>query len=341
MSAVYSDESPANKRWLNIPSGKPVISSTVPDVNVCISVVGFENVTVPPSPTVATSGMKHPSAVVSHPGILELCTTSIVTSDWPITTVIVTELEALDVPVLFVAVAVKVWAPSDSVGVVNVQSPLVFAVTVPKDVVPSKISIVVTPSKISISASVFDVPVSVTVLVVIVAPSVGLVITGEDRTVSTVIVTGVDGIDDTELIVAIAVNVWSPSVSVSVENVQSPLASAVAVPKDVAPSKTWMVLLASAAPVSVTVSTLIVAPFSGSIITGGDGKSRVSGMESLIVFSDENNPNALTSAFAATENPLADLVKRLRETIGGVWNTPQLINMLEDIFKEDSKTSWV
>jgi len=42
-----------------------------------------------------------------------------------------------------------------------------------------------------------------------------------------------------------------------------------------------------------------------------------------------------------------EIVKKLRETIdflkvesiGGVWNTPQLINMLEDIFKEDSKTS--
>jgi len=40
-----------------------------------------------------------------------------------------------------------------------------------------------------------------------------------------------------------------------------------------------------------------------------------------------------------------EIVKRLRETIdflkvesiGGVWNTPQLINMLEDIFKEDSR----
>ena len=39
------------------------------------------------------------------------------------------------------------------------------------------------------------------------------------------------------------------------------------------------------------------------------------------------------------------IVKRLQETIdflkvesiGGVWNTPQLIEMLEDIFKEDSK----
>ena len=42
-----------------------------------------------------------------------------------------------------------------------------------------------------------------------------------------------------------------------------------------------------------------------------------------------------------------EIVKRLRETIdflkvesiGGMWNTPQLINMLEDIFKENSKTS--
>lgn len=41
-----------------------------------------------------------------------------------------------------------------------------------------------------------------------------------------------------------------------------------------------------------------------------------------------------------------EIVKRLRETIdflkvesiGGIWNTPQLINMLEDIFKKDSKT---
>ncbi|MDE1829232.1 MAG: hypothetical protein KGI25_02805 [Thaumarchaeota archaeon] len=40
-----------------------------------------------------------------------------------------------------------------------------------------------------------------------------------------------------------------------------------------------------------------------------------------------------------------EIVIRLKETIeflkvesvGGVWNTPQLIAMLEDIFKEDSK----
>lgn len=41
----------------------------------------------------------------------------------------------------------------------------------------------------------------------------------------------------------------------------------------------------------------------------------------------------------------SEVVRRLRETIeflrvesvGGVWNTPQLIDMLEDLFKEDSK----
>jgi len=41
----------------------------------------------------------------------------------------------------------------------------------------------------------------------------------------------------------------------------------------------------------------------------------------------------------------SEVVRRLRETIeflkvesvGGIWNTPQLIDMLEDLFKEDSK----
>lgn len=41
----------------------------------------------------------------------------------------------------------------------------------------------------------------------------------------------------------------------------------------------------------------------------------------------------------------SEVVRRLRETIeflkvesvGGVWNTPQLIDMLEDLFKEESK----
>jgi hypothetical protein len=40
-----------------------------------------------------------------------------------------------------------------------------------------------------------------------------------------------------------------------------------------------------------------------------------------------------------------EIVRRLKETleflkvesVGGVWNTPQLIAMLEDLFKEDSK----
>jgi hypothetical protein len=43
--------------------------------------------------------------------------------------------------------------------------------------------------------------------------------------------------------------------------------------------------------------------------------------------------------------PDAEVVRRLKETIeflkvesvGGMWNTPQLIAMLEDLFKEDSK----
>ena len=35
---------------------------------------------------------------------------------------------------------------------------------------------------------------------------------------------------------------------------------------------------------------------------------------------------------------LKDTIEFLKvESIGGVWNTPQLIEMLEDIFKEDSK----
>ena len=42
-----------------------------------------------------------------------------------------------------------------------------------------------------------------------------------------------------------------------------------------------------------------------------------------------------------------EIVKRLRETIdflkvesiGGVWNTPQLIEMLEDLFKDDVKST--
>ncbi len=41
-----------------------------------------------------------------------------------------------------------------------------------------------------------------------------------------------------------------------------------------------------------------------------------------------------------------EVVRRLKETIeflkvgsvGGVWNTPQLIHMLEDLFRDDSKT---
>lgn len=40
-----------------------------------------------------------------------------------------------------------------------------------------------------------------------------------------------------------------------------------------------------------------------------------------------------------------EVIRRLKETIeflkvesiGGVWNTPQLIDMLEDLFREDSK----
>ncbi len=40
-----------------------------------------------------------------------------------------------------------------------------------------------------------------------------------------------------------------------------------------------------------------------------------------------------------------EIVRRLREmidflkveSVGGIWNTPQLIDMLEDLFKEDSE----
>lgn len=53
----------------------------LPAVNVCAAVSVFENITFPPTSTVAMLGMKHPSAVCSHPGAPEPSAGTIVTSE--------------------------------------------------------------------------------------------------------------------------------------------------------------------------------------------------------------------------------------------------------------------
>ncbi|PNQ35691.1 hypothetical protein CVT22_22680, partial [Ralstonia solanacearum] len=60
--------------------------------------------------------------------------------------------------------------------------------------------------------------------------------------------------------VAVAVRLWLPSVRAVGVKVQLPEASAVVVPSSVVPSKTLMVLLASAVPVSVGVASLVLPP---------------------------------------------------------------------------------
>ncbi len=68
--------------------------------------------------------------------------------------------------------------------------------------------------------------------------------------------------------VAVTVRLWLPSVRAVGVKVQLPEASAVVVPSSVVPSKTLMVLLASAVPVSVGVASLVLPPAVMAPITG-------------------------------------------------------------------------
>ena len=66
MVGFHSYELPATtKLESNAPDGP---SAALPAVNVCAAVSVLENITDPPTSTVAPFGMKHPSALVSHPG---------------------------------------------------------------------------------------------------------------------------------------------------------------------------------------------------------------------------------------------------------------------------------
>src|SRR3970282_1059577 len=65
---VHSYELPAITR-LELNTSPGVSSVAAPEVNVCAAVSVLENNTFPPTSTVASFGMKHPSTVSSHPGV--------------------------------------------------------------------------------------------------------------------------------------------------------------------------------------------------------------------------------------------------------------------------------
>ena len=86
---------------------------------------------------------------------------------------------------------------------------------------------------------------------------------------------------------AVAVYVWLPSGTDVSSRDQVPPAVAVAVPREVVPSKTSTVELASAVPDSVNVCVARIAPLAGAVIAGAAGGSvstihvREAGVESV------------------------------------------------------------
>ena len=80
-SGIHSAESPgARKPELNSFPG--MSSDGTPDVNVCGAVLVFENITTPPTSTVAVFGSKHPSTSQPESGKSEPGTGVIVISEW-------------------------------------------------------------------------------------------------------------------------------------------------------------------------------------------------------------------------------------------------------------------
>ena len=77
MSAVYSNESPDITRLESNSPLRP--SAAVPAVHVCAALSVFEKITFPPTSTVASIGLLHPSKS-SHPGVCEPAVGTIVTS---------------------------------------------------------------------------------------------------------------------------------------------------------------------------------------------------------------------------------------------------------------------
>ena len=159
------------------------------------------------------------------------------------------------------ALAVKVLAPSDNATFENEKFPELSAVTVPKDVSPLNSSTTELASAVPTMLTGEDATMPVAFVI---AGAAGAV-------VSSVMTTG--GVDAGDLLfaasVALAVKELSPSASATLENVNAPKLSAVAVPKDVSPLNSSTTELASAVPTMLTgEDTTVAVEF---VITGAAG----------------------------------------------------------------------
>ena len=165
-----------------------------------------------------------------------------------------------------VAVAVKELAPSASATLENVNAPKLSAVTVPKDVSPLNSSTTELASAVPTMLTGEDTTVAVAFVI---AGAAGAV-------VSRVMTTG--GVDAGDLLfaasVAVAVKELSPSASATLENVNAPKLSAVAVPKDVSPLNSSTTELFSAVPTMLTgedatvAVAFVIAGAAGGVVSG-------------------------------------------------------------------------
>ena len=173
-----------------------------------------------------------------------------------------------------VAVAVKELAPSASATLENVNAPKLSAVAVPKDVSPLNSSTAELASAVPTMLTGEDATVSVEFVI---AGAGGGVVSGVLR----VMTTGGDDAGDLLFAasVAVAVKELAPSASATLENVNAPELSAVAVPKDVSPLNSSTTELASAVPTMLTgedatmPGEFVIAGAGGGVMSSGVGNT--------------------------------------------------------------------
>ncbi len=180
--------------------------------------------------------------------------------------------------------AVTVWLPSASAARSGIGTVAAHALelTVAKYVTPPSTTVTCWPSStfVVIPAIVSSDSVSPSFRMSSPASGVVIVIVG----VGSAIIVTARPLDDGPALPAVSMasaeNVWKPSASGSVVNVQSPLASAVVVPMTSEPSSTSIVLPASAVPESVGVVSVVSPSPSGAVssakpvMTGAVGSHR-------------------------------------------------------------------
>ena len=177
-----------------------------------------------------------------------------------VSTVAVTAEVVVTLPALSVALAVKLWLPSDSAAVVKLQVPL-LTVALPSRFAPSKTCTDDTPlASLTVpdSASVLSL-VSPPLAIVVVAPvfvPIVLLIVSAGNVVSSVKVSDAVPVFPNPS-VWLATMVWTPSASPVGANDQAPAPFEVVVPRTVAPSVSVTSVLAAPVPLRAALEVIL------------------------------------------------------------------------------------